>query len=51
MDAISLIRLAISTIIGSFIGHMAYDICKAHKTHKGNEKRKVGEKVKKWKES
>ncbi len=38
MDAISCICFVICVIAGSFIGHMLYDISKAHKTHKGNEK-------------
>lgn len=31
----------ISVIIGNFIGHLLYDIYEAHKTHKGNKKRKI----------
>lgn len=46
MDVISCICFAICVIAGSFIGHMLYDISKAHKTHKGNEKRKIAQNIK-----
>ncbi len=34
----SYICSAISVIIGSFIGHMLYDICKVHKSHMGRKR-------------
>lgn len=35
MEAESLLGLMVSVIIGNFIGHLLYDIYKAHKTNKG----------------
>lgn len=46
MDTISYLCSMCCVIIGSFIGHMVYDIYKTHKSHKGDEKRKIGKDVK-----
>lgn len=32
-------------IVGSFIGHMVYDIYETHKSHKGDKKREIGKNI------